>query len=332
MLALRNTTPFPMRLFAALDALDRDVAVVVTKGTFLLAGSAPVIAAEQVPLTLTDEHRGEAASSSVVYESDLCPGKPGTDVVLNGTAHAAGAVDSLVVELRAGRLAKRIAVIGERRWQRDVSGYRPSQPARFSEMELTYERAFGGRAPGAGGEHEPRNPVGTGFVASRGQPLEGAALPNLEDPAEPLRAAGDRPPPACFGFVHRSWAPRVALAGTCDENWKQQRAPFLPEDFDPRHHLAASPGLSSIEPFSGGEPIVATHVLPGGRTLAFDLPRVALDTVVRLRGRDLHATARIDTVIVEPDRARVLVVWRAIVPCPRTFLAIDRVSLRQVSA
>lgn len=38
--------------------------------------------------------------------------------------------------------------------------------------------------------------------------------------------------PAGFGVVGRAWAPRLALAGTYDHAWQQERWPGLPEDFN----------------------------------------------------------------------------------------------------
>ena len=49
-----------------------------------------------------------------------------------------------------------------------------------------------------------------------------------------MRDAADSYPvqPAGFGVVGRPWAPRLALAGTYDNTWLQERSPGLPEDFD----------------------------------------------------------------------------------------------------
>ncbi|WP_454824401.1 DUF2169 family type VI secretion system accessory protein [Paraburkholderia xenovorans] len=53
------------------------------------------------------------------------------------------------------------------------------------------------------------------------------------NPAEFIRIAqGYGELPAGFGIVGRSWAPRLQLAGTYDEKWKDERWPLLPDDFD----------------------------------------------------------------------------------------------------
>jgi len=38
--------------------------------------------------------------------------------------------------------------------------------------------------------------------------------------------------PAGFGFIGRSWSPRIALAGTYDEKWVEEQHPYPPHDLD----------------------------------------------------------------------------------------------------
>lgn len=38
--------------------------------------------------------------------------------------------------------------------------------------------------------------------------------------------------PAGYGFMGRSWAPRIALAGTYDEQWLEEQHPYPPHDID----------------------------------------------------------------------------------------------------
>lgn len=54
--------------------------------------------------------------------------------------------------------------------------------------------------------------------------------PTAAQMAETARGYGATP--AGLGVVGRAWAPRVALAGTYDDAWLQQRWPYLPKDFD----------------------------------------------------------------------------------------------------
>jgi hypothetical protein len=152
--------------------------------------------------------------------------------------------------------------------------------------------------------------VGTGFRAAGGFG-EHIHLPNLEDPNAPIKSFGDRPAPAGFGFISPHWQPRAALAGTFDEAWTKNRSPLLPKDFNRKHLNAASPGLVAQGYLRGDEPVVAVGVSPEGR-LAFSLPGIATP-VVQVTLADAAAKTvpmALDTVIIEPDDHRVVLLWR----------------------
>ena len=52
------------------------------------------------------------------------------------------------------------------------------------------------------------------------------------DPVDGAGAQAGDYPVVGLGAVGRWWQPRLALAGTYDDSWKQTRWPGLPEDFD----------------------------------------------------------------------------------------------------
>lgn len=335
MLDIHNPTPFPALVVPALDKDGREQAVVVLKATFSLRGSELPVAEAQVPLVLGDTHHGEPGRSSVRHASDLCPGKPGTDVVLIGHAHAPAApVSVLDVDLRVGPLRKVVRVFGDRHYYKSIASHGMSSPARFSKMPLVYERAFGGvdasHADAAHHEREARNDVGLGFVAAKSaRSLEGAPLPNLEDPNDLLQGPEHRPAPAGFGFTARHWAPRARLAGTYDARWQAERSPFLPLDFDARHHHGAHPDLISPRPLKGGEPVAIAHVSPYGGPIHFTLPARAFEATVTIKGAPTVLRMQLDTVVIEPDEDRVTLTHRAVLSCPKSFLYIDRVRLAE---
>jgi hypothetical protein len=334
MLEIQNRTRFSVAIFPMLDRDRRDVATVLVKGTFELGRRESLSPAEaQVPVTYGDELHGDPETSSVRLESDATPAKKGTDVVLLGHAYARRSAATVDVAIAAGPLRKVVRVFGNRYWVRALGKWEMSSPTPFEQVPLRYERAFGGADRSdpdpAAHAHEKRNPVGTGFTTGkRASQLEGLALPNLEDPSALISSPQDRPAPAAFGFVGRSWEPRAALAGTYDERWRRERCPFPPDDFDDRFHHGASPGLISATPFRGGEPVVVTNASPEG-DLRFAIPSRALEIDVLLRGEETSHRPVLDTVVIEPDEQRVVVCWRATVPCPRQFLFIDRVRVRE---
>ncbi|MFO0757405.1 MAG: DUF2169 domain-containing protein [Byssovorax sp.] len=333
MLEIKNRTPFPALVVPALDMDGVEQAVVVFKSTYSLRGQDLSPADKQAPLVLADTHHGEPGKSSIKYASDLSPAKPGTDVVLIGHAHAPSAPATVLdVDLRVGPLRKVVRVYGDRYYYKSISSYGISGPTRFTKIPLVYERAFGGvddshADPGAH-EREARNDVGMGFVAARSaRDLEGAPLPNLEDPNDLIDGPTSRPAPACFGFTARHWAPRARLAGTYDARWEAERSPFLPLDFDPRYHHGAHPDLISPRPLRGGEPVTITHVSPYGGPIQFTLPPRQFEVTAQIKGSPLTAVPQLDTVVIEPDEDRVMLTHRAVIRCPKTFLYIDWVEI-----
>jgi hypothetical protein len=184
----------------------------------------------------------------------------------------------------------------------------------FEKVPLVYERAFGGwdRDHPDPRKHscEPRNPVGTGYRGAGGF-VEGMHLPNLEDPRARIKSLGDKPAPAGFGFISPHWQPRAALAGTFDEAWQKNRAPLLPKNFDRRHLNAASPGLVAPGYLRGDEHGLVVGVTPEGR-MSFALPGLPPPAVqVSLSdGPPQTVAMALDTVIIEADEKRVMLLWR----------------------
>jgi hypothetical protein len=341
MLEIKNLTPFRAALVPFTDARGQEGATVIVKGTFALPPprSAPgplSVAGEQARIELGDVPTSDPPDkSSVRYAAESCPVKGATDVALLGHAYPARAQDQLVVTLRAGPIAKSVRVFGDRRWTRVAGQWRPSKPQPFDKMPLLFERAFGGWDTTAADpkQHDcdPRNPVGLGFAASRSSTPEGLPLPNLEDPRQLIAAPADRPPPAGFGFVAPAWTPRRERAGTYDERWQKERFPLLSADFDPRFFQSSPSDLTVAGHLKGGEPVTVSNASPQG-DLSFTVPRPNLEITVWIRGEPATHRPVIDTFIVEPDAGRALCTWKASFPCPRKFLYIDLIRVREVSA
>ncbi|HEY8927094.1 MAG TPA: DUF2169 domain-containing protein [Polyangia bacterium] len=324
---VENRTPFMFEALHLADEELRPLLVPLVKATFEIGKDGRCARAEeQEAVCLAGEPWGDdPGTSSYRYEPEIAFFKPATDVVLLGHARAprrdtTEMTVTFRVGARAGLLEKQVAVLGDRVWHRTAGITSPTRPLSFEQLPLTYERAFGGwdRSHADPTRHtfEPRNPVGTGF-RGKGAFEEGLRLPNLEDPQHPIRSLGDRPPPAGFGFVSPHWKPRAALAGTFDEAWQKSRAPLLPKDFDRRHLNAASPGLVASGYLRGDEPVLATGVHPSGRALSFALPGVRPPRVaVRLAGSaaPTDVLLNLDTVIVDADHPRVLLLWRGHLP------------------
>jgi hypothetical protein len=283
-------------------------------------------------------------NSSVRYESDFWPFKVGTDVVLNGTAHAPGGAPatSCFVSLQVADRRKSIAVIGDR-VARYAGGGVPvfTDPMPFTDMPLRYELAYGGidvysdlKIP----YPYPRNPLGRGFVVSNApKSVDNLALPNVEDPAAPLApqdlCLGEyarwetRPLPAGLGWFPKIWQPRALLAGVLprdravEQELRQAYAKLIPDaeqraaylkhgfrDMDFRFFNGASPGLA-FPYLRGGEALVTENLSPQGR-LAFQLPTDRPGIAIDIGEGVQEPEVALHTVMIHMDEGEVDLVWR----------------------
>jgi hypothetical protein len=309
-----------------------DTLFTVIKGTFGLDPD-PSPAGEQLPLALVDEYYGEPGSSSVRIPSDISLTKPGTDVLLQGHAYAPAGrpATQIDVSLSVGPLQKQVRVFGDRYWLSAAVGPSISSPEPFEAMPLVWERAYGGiDTVGSEIQAETRNPVGTGFRDPDGaSELHGLKLPNLEDPLHPISSWKQRPPPACFAPVAAHWEPRRSYAGTYDDRYRQERAPFLPSDFDRRFFQVAPPGLVADDYLQGGEPVQVSGATPSG-VLRFRLPRVALEVSHSLGAGAEARPANLETVLLKPDEGVLILVWRSALACDKKALQVREIRVSRL--
>jgi hypothetical protein len=325
-----NTTGMAADLCVQTDVDARDHCVVVVKGTFETDAKGNLsLAREQRPLAYTDEYYGEPESSCVRYEGEFARCKPLTDVVVVGKAVAPGGrpTPELLVRLEIAGRGKDVLVVGERRWVRALGGLVASAPVPFVEMPLTFERAFGGQddAKGPGSVAvEHRNLAGVGFHAHRGaREIEGTALPNLEDPHERITSPRDRPKPVGLGCMGRTWKPRIDHAGTYDAKWRDELCPFLPKDFDPRYFQCAPPD-QQLPRFVGGEVIRCVHMAERA-VVQYTMPALRIPVRFDFEREQQARLGELDTVILEPHRYQVMLVWRASVPLGKKLVELQRI-------
>jgi hypothetical protein len=318
---VENETPHACEHLFLRDEEGRLLLVVLVQATFTILGPRGLALAEtQAPPSLTGElHGASAAVASYRIEPAFAFIKPSTDVVLVGHAQAGRMVTELQVGFRVGPVGKSLRVVGDRAWAKSGNLHSPTRPLPFDRLPLTYERAFGGwdRSHPDPARHtfDPRNPVGVGFRAPHGHFEEGSRLPNLEDPGDPVLHHGQSVVPAGVGFTSPNWQPRAALAGTYDDAWARARSPLLARDFDRRFFNGASPGLVAPGYLLGNEPVVVENASPHGK-LSFRLPGLPPPRcrVELARREDARPVLSLDTVVVDTDEDRVLLLWRAHVP------------------
>jgi hypothetical protein len=303
--------------FLAFDTDGTEYFVVVAKATFQLKpGAALVLAEEQLPIVFADEHWGEPGVSSVRYESDLAMTKSHVDVLVNGTAYPdKRGCRQFVVRLMTRKIRKELLVTGDRYWSANgVGGFNITGPSAVESMLIRYERAFGGPPPGS--PKAPRkvcaeNPVGTSFMPARAD-VDGTALPNIEYPGQPMRAWNHPVRPAGFGYVGRSWHPRIGFAGTYDEAWKRDRFPFLPADFQ-HWYFQSAPEDQIADSIAPGDTFHLENMHRGG-LVSFALPDLQPPLYWRRENQRGEAVAKLDTILIEPDENRLVLTCRATLP------------------
>ena len=330
MLQLDNQTPFKSTIALLPDRFGIDTLYVIVKATVTLRPSL-ALAEEQVAPTMADEYYGDPVATSLRAVSDMHIGKAGTDVLLIGKAWAPDKrpVQRMQVGMKVADRQKLILVTGDRVWQDGV----PSRPQPFESMPLIWERAFGGvHRDGDKVAAEERNPVGCGFAGGRSpSAMQGLPVPNLEDPAAPLQQIGQSPPPVCLAPVAPSWLPRRAFAGTYDERWQRERAPYLPDDFDPRFFQCAAPEFAFDRYLQPGEHVQIVGVLPDG-PISFTVPESYLSVAVTVDGAMHRPPANLETLSIEPDKNRACFTWRSAVPCDRRALKVQTIVVSRAGA
>lgn len=330
MLQLINHTPFAASLSVFSDLDGVECAYVIVKASFAIKIDGPVLAEQQVPLIATDVYWGEPHQTSLRFPGEFSLPKPATDILLLGSAVAPRENTRVAeVSLKVGPVSKTLRLFGNRRWQKTDFGWEATAPEVWERMPLRWELAFGGVAAPDGDkppEFEGRNPVGKGFNNRDERQWEGRPLPNIEDPAQLIRHPSDRPPPVCFAPIAPAWSPRKEYAGTYDEAWQKNRAPYLPTDFDPRYFQVAPPDLIAPGYFSGGEAVeVAGCTL--GAPVRFQLPTCTLALVFDFDGQQTPQTPNLETLVIEPDLGRLQLLWRAGIRVDKHLLKLKEVAV-----
>jgi hypothetical protein len=297
-------------------------------------------------LRLIDEYydEGDPETSSIRHESEMAPYKPATDVVVIGKAYAPRATPTqqMMVGVRVGGAQKFLLITGDRHCHYrdgDVPVFTEPQP--FVEMEIRYERAYGGQDARSIPEIPfiyPRNAVGTGVVLRNlKESVDGLILPNIEDPQDLLSA--DRlliqeperwhlqPLPQGFGWRQRSWYPRSALIGSYPPFLDpgtvtaEERLGLLPSD-----HVALAK-QSRLKPmvaeFNNGASLGMTFpdlkgdeaITLGGLSedafLRFSLPGETPAIMLDIGLGEQQPPVRLHTVSIRPDDREFDLIWRA---------------------
>ncbi|ARU26527.1 DUF2169 domain-containing protein [Cellvibrio sp. PSBB006] len=326
MLQLKNNTPFSAAIALFPNEQGIETLYTIVKASFRI-GQQWTLMDEQAPPQQEDIFWGEPGESSLRLPSDYHPGKAATDVIMIGQACAQEQkpVRQLDVGLSVGSIGKTVRVFGDRFWDRGLI----SSPDVFMVMPVIYERAFGGKdiLEGQVRAAELRNPVGVGFQGKRDSAdMESSPLPNVECPRQLIQSLKDNPAPAGFAPIASNWHSRVAYAGTYDEAWSQNRAPYLPLDYDKRFMNSAHPDLIYPGFLQGGEPVRIFGMHPSGE-LTFNLPNLVLRNKIEVANQVEEGNFMMESVIIEPNQLQLSMVWKSAFICGRNARKINQVSV-----
>jgi hypothetical protein len=159
--------------------------------------------------------------------------------------------------------------------------------------------------------------------------VEGLPLPNLERADQPIVRFNDAPQPAGFGFIGHDWMPRRQYGGTYDQVWTDQRFPLLPKDFNPWFYSGVPNDQMVPGYLQGDEAVALTNAVPEGE-LNFALPGEPAPTCELSLKDGTHVTqvAPLDTLIVDADANRLLLIWRIHFPIHRRVHEVRAVRVR----
>lgn len=330
---LINATKMQAGYTMGMEPDGRELLVVAVKGTFNIPqdGSEPQLLEEQVPLVDADVYTGEPGFSAPLYEVDYAPYKKRCDVLLNGSAYAPNGkpAKKVPVRLRVGSMVKEFDVIGDRFWQVSKTGFTQSFPQPFTQMPVSYDRAYGG----SDDQHPDKskhsaympNPIGRGYhVNTNYELMHDKPLPNTEERGKSISLPVGKYRPMAFGVIGRNWEPRYRYGGTYDQNWIDNVFPFLPADFNPAYYQAA-PADQQINYLTGGEVVELVNLTPQGRTV-FRLPKKDIPVVFfKKKGGKEEKQAVADTILLEPDLNRMTITWRTYLPLRKNMFEIPEV-------
>ncbi|NUP05588.1 MAG: DUF2169 domain-containing protein [Polyangiaceae bacterium] len=272
---------------------------IVCKATFSIEPGEAKLAKTQEPVYEHDAYWDDDSKRSLSTTTDLVPTKPKAEVLVVGHAFApqGKAVGSLVARVVVDTLDKSVEIVADRSVGPDGTVY---QGPRFSRMPLVYERAAGGP--------QTWNPVG--IDPNNRDKFGRAPLPNLapvgrgDDTMTPFDPIG-------FGPIAPSWPVREAKLGYrrasfASGQWQNEP---LPEGFDLSFFNAAPPD-QQLDSIPENASIRLENLHPQHMMLATRLPGVRPRFIVTKRGDVERPKMRPDTLLIDTDRALLVVTWR----------------------
>jgi len=313
-----NKTVFPHAAIAGRLNHPAHSLTHIIKATFDLQPSGIArIAGEQILLSGDEFYPDdEEQTGSLFYESDFAYIKPKADVLLVGKCHTPNSSPqkACVSSFSLGKNIKRLAVFGNRYWNKILVNPSMTAPQPFTEMDLRYERAYGGR------DHFD-NPVGRGFCKEDVTIADNVLpVPNIQDPDDLITSPMQKKYPAGFGPLNRNWTLRHNKMGTYDKRYLKKRWPWFPDDMELSHFNAAPEDQQAAGYLSCGETLTFENLHRKHSKYQCQLPSLRVRCFVRTidpqtKKRSFEEVSlNLDTLWVNMEAEKLVLVWRGWMP------------------
>jgi hypothetical protein len=131
------------------------------------------------------------------------------------------------------------------------------------------------------------------------------------------------------------WAELGSLARnspvpTYDKKWLDNVFPFLPSDFDDRYYQDA-PEDQQIDYLRDGEEVVLFNLTRQGIT-TFKVPTISMPVTYYFKnGEEKETLAANDTIIIESDLGRLMLIWRSSLPLTKNMFEVVEVVVGKMS-
>jgi len=265
--------------------------------------SSVAVPAPQLPIVAVSAHQPAG-----YVEGDLCSAKEGADLVILGSARpfTKEPCREMQVALKIGDWQRVLQLSGDRVWKKKLFSWVHTDPAPFTEMPLTYDRAFGGKVRLADGSEKAfaSNPLGKGWLPRlKGVERDGAPLPNIEDLGGRVATPEDEPDPAGFAWYPLDWGLRRARLLEIQED---------PAQLFPRLWNAAHPSLV-LPTYPQGQRL-RLHGMGTEGPLDFAVPGLGVTLVHDLQGTSERCPAKPDTLVLYPGQRSLFVLARWLLP------------------
>lgn len=180
-----------------------------------------------------------------------------------------------IVYIKSNNIYKELLVSGDRYWD----GNKPSSPAPFTKIPLSWENSFGG-------ERFPKNLLGKGHQQSSQRSfneLKQQVLPNIEDPGKRIHHRNEDYIPVNFSPIFLENMERNALMGTYDDDWRVNDAPGFARDIDWRYFNQAPEG-QIYNSLTIGDQLIFGHMHPEKKEIITEVPPIVVKSLLQKHG------------------------------------------------